>query len=55
MVERVTVDIAGGCPNCGKPALIVPEDYNSDTIVTCPKCEFRARWEDVFGKDEAGD
>jgi hypothetical protein len=29
---------------------MVPEDYSDDTIVTCPKCDYRARWADVFGK-----
>jgi hypothetical protein len=53
MPERVTVDIAGGCPKYGNPALIVPEDYAPDTIVTSPKCNYSARWEEVFGEDDA--
>jgi hypothetical protein len=52
MTENVTVDVAGGCPKCGNPAFLVPENYNDDTIVTCPKCDYQARWEDVFGDDE---
>jgi predicted RNA-binding Zn-ribbon protein involved in translation (DUF1610 family) len=52
VTENLTVHIAGGCPNCGDPALLIPEDYNDDTIVTCPKCGYEARWKDVFGRDE---
>jgi hypothetical protein len=53
MTEKITVDVAGGFPKCGNPALMVPEDYNDDTIVTCPKCDYKARWKDAFGDDEA--
>jgi hypothetical protein len=51
LAEKITIDVVG-CPNCGNPALMVPEDYGDDTIVTCPKCDYKARWEDVFGSDE---
>jgi hypothetical protein len=54
LTEKITIDVVG-CPKCGNPALMVPEDYSDDTIVTCPKCDYRARWADVFGEDDATD
>jgi DNA-directed RNA polymerase subunit RPC12/RpoP len=52
MTEKITVDVAGACPNCGNPALMVPEDYTDDSIVTCPKCDYKARRRDIFGDDD---
>jgi hypothetical protein len=52
MTENLTVHVAGGCPNCGNPALLIPEEYNDDTIVTCPECDYKARWKDVFGDEK---
>jgi hypothetical protein len=50
MVEKITVDLARGCPKCGNPALMVPED----TIVISPNCDYTALWKDVVGDgDEA--
>ena len=49
MAEKVTVHIAGGCPECGNPALMAPEDYTADTVVTCLKCDYKAQWKNVFG------
>jgi hypothetical protein len=51
MNETIPVDVAG-CPNCGNTALMVPEGYAADTIVTCPKCGYEARWENVFGGEK---
>jgi hypothetical protein len=49
-MANIPVKIAGGCPKCGNPAVVVPEDYKPDTIIKCPspECGFEARWEDFF-------
>jgi hypothetical protein len=52
MTETITVDVPGGCPKCGNSAIIVPEDYTDDTIVSCPKCDYKTRRKDVFGDDD---
>jgi DNA-directed RNA polymerase subunit RPC12/RpoP len=52
ITENLTVHVAGGCPNCGNPALLIPEEYNDDTVVTCPECDYKARWKDVFGDEK---
>jgi hypothetical protein len=31
MAEKMAVDVAGGRPKCGNPALMVPKDYTDDT------------------------
>jgi hypothetical protein len=49
MEHRAELPINGGCPRCGSLNIEVPEDYNDDTIVTCPDCGFKGRWADVFG------
>lgn len=49
--ESITGDVEGGCPQCGNPALIVPEHWQGDTIVTCPKCGYEARHEDMYPSD----
>jgi predicted nucleic-acid-binding Zn-ribbon protein len=46
--EQITIPVAGGCPKCGNPNLMVPEDYSDDTIVTCSKCKYKARWVEFF-------
>jgi DNA-directed RNA polymerase subunit RPC12/RpoP len=50
--DKITVDVAGGCPKCGNPAMMVPEDYTDDTPVSCPKCGYKARYKDVYGEAE---
>jgi len=51
--EKITIPVAGGCPKCGNPNLMVPADYNDDTIVTCSKCKYKARWVDFFPRKSA--
>jgi hypothetical protein len=36
--------VAGGCPKCGNPNLMVPGNYSDDTIVISTKCRYKARW-----------
>jgi DNA-directed RNA polymerase subunit M/transcription elongation factor TFIIS len=50
MTKTITVPVAGGCPKCGNPNLMVPEDYSDDTIVTCSKCKHKARWVEFFSR-----
>ena len=53
MPEKITIPVAGGCPKCGNPNLMVPEDYSDDTIVTCSKCQYKARWVEFFPRKSA--
>jgi hypothetical protein len=52
--EKITIPVAGGCPKCGNPNLMVHEDYSDDTIVTCSKCKYKARWVEFFPPTSTG-
>jgi uncharacterized protein YbaR (Trm112 family) len=46
--KEIPVLMTGGCPKCGNPNLMVPEDFSDDTIITCSKCNHKARWVEFF-------
>jgi hypothetical protein len=49
MSSKIEVEVEGGCPKCGRPDLVIPENYTDETIVHCPSCGPLARWGDVVG------
>ena len=52
--EKITIPVVGCCPKCGNPNLMVHEDYSDDTIVTCSKCKYKARWVEFFPSKSTG-
>ena len=52
--EKINIPVAGCCPKCGNPNLMVHEDYSDDTIVTCSKCKYKARWVEFFPLKSTG-
>jgi predicted nucleic-acid-binding Zn-ribbon protein len=53
MTDVITRPVAGGCPKCRTPTVPVPEDYTSETVITCPECGYSAPQKDFFENSEA--
>jgi ribosomal protein S27AE len=51
MSNDIKLPVAGGCPNCGNPDIPIPADWNDDTQIACPKCDYTAPHKQFFGTD----
>jgi len=50
IMPYVSVEVAGGCPRCGNPAIVVPDDCTPETIIKCSHCALEAQHEDFFDR-----